>query len=97
MLLILAMLPLIGFCLISAAAMVGESEGWMMAASLVCNSSYWFVWYLLARISSLRESWRGPVAVWNSTVLTVLSAELGSIALIVGLATFFQSRKRNFI
>ena len=34
MLLILAMLPLIGFCLISAAALVGESEGWLMAASI---------------------------------------------------------------
>jgi hypothetical protein len=97
MLVILAMLPLIGFCLISAAAMIGESEGWMMAASLVCNSSYWFVWYLLARIPSLRANWGGPVAVWNSAVLTVLSAELGSIALIVGLVIFVQSRKRNFI
>jgi ABC-2 type transport system permease protein len=97
MLLILAMLPLIVFCFISATALVGESEGWLMAASILCNSSYWFVWYLLARIPSLRANWTGPVAVWNAAAIIVLSAELGSIAFIVALAFFFQSRKRNFI
>jgi hypothetical protein len=97
MLLILAMLPLIAFCLISAAALVGESEGWLMGASIVCNSSYWFAWYLLARTPSLTANWTRPVAVWNAAVFMVLSAELGSIALIVGLALFFQSRKRDFI
>lgn len=97
MLLILAMLPLIVFCLISAAVMVGESEGWLIAVSIVCNSSYWFVWYLLARIPSLRANWTGPVAVWSPAALIVLSVELGSIASIVGLAFFLQSRKRDFI
>ncbi len=97
MLLILAMLPLIGFCLISAAALVGESEGWLMAASILCNSSYWLVWYFLARIPSLTANWTGPVAVWNSAALTVLSMELGLIASIVGIALFLQSRKRDFI
>ena len=97
MLLILAMLPLIGFCLISATALVGESEGWLMAASILCNSSYWFVWYLLARIPSLTADWTGPVAVWNPATVIVLSAEVGSIAFIVGVTFFFQSRKRNFI
>jgi ABC-2 type transport system permease protein len=97
MLLMLAMLPLIGFFLISATALVGESEGWLMAASILCNSSYWFVWYLLARIPSLTANWTGPVAVWNSAAVIVLSAEVGSIAFIVGVTFFFQSRKRNFI
>jgi hypothetical protein len=97
MLLILAMLPLIGFFVISAAALVGESEGWLMAASLICNSSYWFVWYLLARVPALTANWNGPVAVWNGAAFMVLFAELGSIAVIVSIALFFQSRKRDFI
>lgn len=96
-LLILAMLPLVAFCLISAAALVGESEGWLIGVSILCNSSYWFVWYLLARTPSLSANWAGPVAVWNTAAITVLSVELGSIAFIVGLTFFFQSRKRNFI
>jgi hypothetical protein len=91
------MLPLVAFCLISAAALVGESEGWLIGVSILCNSSYWFVWYLLARTPSLSANWAGPVAVWNTAAITVLSVELGSIAFIVGLTFFFQSRKRNFI
>jgi hypothetical protein len=91
------MLPLIGFSLISAAALVGESEGWLMAASILCNSSYWLVWYLISRIPSLTADWTRPVAVWNSAALTVLSVELGSIVSIAALAFFLQSRKRNFI
>ena len=97
MLFIVAMLPFIGFCLISAAALVGESEGWLMAASLVCNSSYWFGWYLLARIPSLTAHWRGPVAIWNPTARAVLSAELGVIVFTLALTLFLQSRKRDFI
>jgi hypothetical protein len=37
------------------------------------------------------------VAVWNPATVIVLSAEVGSIAFIVGVTFFFQSRKRNFI
>ena len=97
MLFIVAMLPFIGFCLISTAALVGESEGWLFAASLLCNSSYWFGWYLLARIPSLTTHWRGPVAIWNPTARAVLSAELGVIVLTLALTLFLQSRKRDFI
>jgi hypothetical protein len=97
MLLILALLPLIAFCVISAAALVGESEGWMMAASLLCNTSYWFVWFLLARIPHLTAGWNGPVAVWSPAALMVISGELGTIIFIAAVTFFFQSRKRNFI
>jgi ABC-2 type transport system permease protein len=94
---ILSMLPMIGFCLISASVLVGESEGWLMISSLLCNSSYWFFWYLLARIPSLKAHWGGPVAVWDPAAITVLSTEIALCVLIVGVAFFFQSRKRNFI
>jgi ABC-type Na+ efflux pump permease subunit len=97
MLLILAMLPLIGFCIISSTALIGESEGWLIAASVACNSSYWFAWYLLARMPSLTANWNRPVAVWNAPAVTVLCAELGSIVFIFALTFFFQSRKRDFI
>jgi ABC-2 type transport system permease protein len=97
MLLILAMLPLIVFCLISATVLVAESEGWLIAVSIVCNSSYWFVWYLLARTPSLTANWSAPAVVWNPAAFIVLSAEIALIAFIVVVAFFFQSRKRNFI
>jgi ABC-2 type transport system permease protein len=96
MLLILSMLPVLGFCITSSAALVGESEGALIAASLVCNSSYWFVWYLLSRIPGLTNNWKGPSAVWSPTARMVLSSEFGVIALILTLTLFLQSRKRDF-
>lgn len=97
MLVIVTMLPLIGFCIISSTALVGESEGWLIAASIACNSSYWFGWYLLVRIPSLAASWDGPVAVWSPRAILVLAAEAGSIVLILAVTLFIQSRKRDFI
>ncbi len=95
--LILAMLPLIGFCLVSSTTLVGESEGWLVGVSIVCNSSYWLGWFLLAQIPSLTINWKGPVAVWNATEIIVLCSELGAIAVTVGVTLFLQSRKRDFI
>jgi hypothetical protein len=97
MLVILAMLPVIGFCIISSVTLVGESEGWMIGANLVCNCSYWFVWYLLARIPSLTDNWKGSAPVWNSAARMVLGSEFGVIAAILALTLFLQSRKRDFI
>jgi ABC-2 type transport system permease protein len=97
MIFILAMLPVVGFCLILGTVLVGESEGWGIAATVVCNSSYGVTWYLFSRVPSLTANWTGHVAVWNSTVLRVLSAEFGLIALFVGLTFFLQSRKRDFV
>jgi ABC-2 type transport system permease protein len=93
----LAMLPLIGFCLISASALVGESEGWLIAVSIVCNSSYWLGWYSLARSPSLTVSWKGSVAIWSSTAQMVFAGELALIVLILVLTLILQSRKRDFI
>lgn len=97
MVFILALMPVIGFCVISGMALVGESEGWGIAATVVCNSSYGVVWYLFTRVPSLTADWTGHVAVWNSTVLRILSSEVGLIVLVVGLTFFFQSRKRDFV
>lgn len=97
MLLILAMLPVVAFCLSSAAALISESEGWLIAVTIVFNSSYWFVWYLLARIPTITDSWKGPVAVWSPAARMVLSSELGIIVVILALTLFIQSRKRDFI
>ncbi|MGA8594175.1 MAG: ABC-2 transporter permease [Bryobacteraceae bacterium] len=96
-LLILAILPFLGFCLILAAALVSETEGWVVATSVVCNSSYWFVWYLISSIPSLAATWKSAVAVWNPAAVTVLCAELGLIALIAAVTFYLQSRKRDFV
>lgn len=96
-LLILALLPVVGFSLILGTALVGESEGWAIAATIVCNSSYGIAWYLVSRTPSLTSHWTGSVAVWNTTVLRVLFAEFGIIASALAVTFFLQSRKRDFV
>jgi ABC-2 type transport system permease protein len=97
MLLILATLPLIGFSLILAVALVSESEGWAIAATVVCNSSYGITWYLMSRVPSLTANWTGRVAIFSPPVLRVLAVEVGIIVLLGALTFFLQSRKRDFI
>lgn len=96
--LILAVLPFIGFCLITVASLVGESEGWGAAAVAVVNSSYWLAWYfLVSHAPTLTRNWASPVAVWSPSALNILGAEFSLVVLILGLTLFLQSRKRDFI
>lgn len=96
--LILANLPFIGFCLITGTALVGESEGLGNAAVAVVNSSYWLAWYLLvSQVPSLSRNWGGPVAVWNPAALRILGVEFAIIVVILAATLYLQSRKRNFI
>ena len=93
--LILAAIVFVGFCLIACAASV--SEGWAIALTVVCNSSYWLVWYGLMQLPAVTTGLKSPVVMWNSTVLTILGGEFGLIALVLGLTFFLQSRKRDFV
>jgi hypothetical protein len=95
--LILCLLPLVGFSVITGCALVGESEGWAIAGTVVCNSSYGLVWYLFSRVPSIIDNVKSPVAVWNQTALLLVSGELLSILLIFGVTFYLQSRKRDFI
>lgn len=96
--LILANLPFIGFCLIAGTALVGESEVLGNAAVAIVNSSYWLAWYLLvSQVPSLSRNWAGPAAVWNPAVLKILGAEFAIILVTLAATLYLQSRKRNFI
>jgi ABC-2 type transport system permease protein len=96
-LLILALLPFVAFSLITGAALIGETEGWGIAANVFCSSSYGLVWYFIARVPELMVPAQGHSPVWNSTVLTVLASEGAVVLLILGVTFFLQSRKRDFV
>lgn len=94
---ILALLPLLGFCLISSTAVISESEPWSIAGTIVCNSSYGLVWYLLARVPAISSHWSSHTPVWNSAVVLLVAGELIVIVLLIATTFFVQSRKRDFI
>ena len=97
MTLILCGLPFVGMCIMIAAALVGESEGWGIAANVFCQSSYGLAWYFINRIPALHDNASRPKPVWNSTALNILGGEFVLILVILALTYFLQSRKRDFV
>jgi ABC-2 type transport system permease protein len=97
LMLILALLPFVGFGIITAAALMGESEGWGIAANVAVQSSYGLTYYFLTRIPAVMKSNTSPVVVWNPTTLKIVGTELALIPLLLGITYFVQSRKRDFI
>jgi hypothetical protein len=93
----LASLILVGFCVITGVSIISESEGPMVAAMVAANSSYGFGWYLMIRNPIIREGMKSPVIVWNKEILTVLGIEFAVIVLVLGLTFLLQSRKRDFV
>src|SRR5262249_15633460 len=78
--LIVLTFPLIGFCIITAMTLVGETEGWNLVANIVCNSSYGLVWYFITRTPSLMHDLTSKVPVWNRATVTFLISEFALIA-----------------
>ena len=97
MTLILCGLPFVGMCIMIAAALVGESEGWAIAANVFCQSSYGLTWYFLDRIPVLHNNASKPKPVWDPLTLNILGGELVLILVILALTYFLQSRKRDFV
>jgi ABC-2 type transport system permease protein len=97
LMLILFVLPLVGFCVVAGAALVSESEGWTTAAIVVCNTSYSIGWYLIIRNPAINGNLKSPVPIWNSPVLMILGGEIAAIVLILGFTIYMQSRKREFV
>lgn len=94
---ILLLLPFLGCCIVTGVTLVGETEGWYIAANVVCNSSYGLAWYFIVSTPALARDLFSKVAVWSPTVLTVLAVEFALIVLTLALTFYLQSRKRDFI
>jgi hypothetical protein len=95
--LILFGLPLVGFCVIAGAALVSESEGWTIAATIACNSSYGLIYYFIVRDPAINGNFNSRAPVWSPAVLMILAAEILAAGLIMGLTFYLQSRKRDFV
>jgi hypothetical protein len=95
--LILVTAPLVGFCAMIAVALVGESEGWVMAATVTVNVGYSFCWPVILSNAELRGGIGSPTPIWNPTILTVLGSEFAAIAVILAITFYLQARKKDFV
>ncbi len=84
-------------CMIAAAGIISESQGWtitiLMIGNLVLNGYGYFV----AHIPSIGNGMFGPKLRWSSTASALVAAEIAAISLILGGTFFLQSRKKDFL
>ena len=97
MLLVLSNFTFIGFVIISGVALVVESEGWSIAATVATNSCYGFTWLYWVRDPALRATMGSPVVVWNPQIVTIFVGQLALITSILAITLYLQSRKRDFV
>jgi hypothetical protein len=87
----------VGFCVVAGAALITDSEGWTIAATIVCNSSYGLIYYFIVRDPAINGTFKSPVPVWSAAVLLILAGEILAAVLILGVTFYLQSRKREFV
>src|SRR5262245_8147207 len=76
---VLATLTFVGFCVIAGVALVSESEGGTIAATVATNSLYGFGWYLLIRNRAIQASIKNQAAVWQEPLITIFLVEIAAI------------------
>lgn len=87
----------LAYTVILSASLVAETIGIGIAAIVGANIiTQMFLWWV-ASLEGIRSTINGSQAVWNSTALTVLIAEIVLIGLLITLTYVMQARKKDFI
>jgi len=84
-------------CLIFAAALISESQGWTVAAIIVGNLALNGFGYYVGHIQSIAKGMDGSSLQWTPAASFLLLAEFSTIALLLSLTFFVQSRKKSFL
>lgn len=97
MMLILLLMPFVGFSVLTAVSLVAESEGASIAANVAVQSSWWLAWFFVSQIPGLMEHVKEPRAVWNRPVFEVIGVEVALTVAVLSLGLYLQSRKHDFV
>ncbi len=85
------------FVITLSVAMITESEAWTVVTMTILNISISIFLNLIGSIEAVGSHMGGPVAVWNSTAILIVSIELLVIALAIVTTLALQARKKDFI
>ncbi|HXU33139.1 MAG TPA: ABC transporter permease [Thermoanaerobaculia bacterium] len=83
--------------LILAVALISESQSWTIGAIVFGNLFFQGFLYYVSHIPSIGQTMNGPRIVWSPAAVNLLVGEIVSIALMVGLTFWLQSRKTDFL
>jgi hypothetical protein len=88
---------LASYTLVLSMAIITESLGWTIVTMGVTNLFLQFFLYWVSHIPNIAAAMKGHGAVWDSTVISLLAAEIGIAVVAIWLAFAFQARKRDFL
>lgn len=88
---------LANFCILVALMLVTGHEAWAVAGILITNLTVPVFMSVVTGLPGVAEHIQGPVVVWSPTFLTILGIEAAVCVLVLGLAFYVQSRKKDFI
>jgi ABC-2 type transport system permease protein len=97
LMLLAAFAPFVTFALVVAVAIVTESQAGSVAAHIATNVGHGVAWFFIQRTPGFWQDLRSPVAIWNPTMVSILTIEIVTIVVALTLRFYLQSRKTDFI
>jgi ABC-2 type transport system permease protein len=88
---------LVSTCLITVVSVTSESQGWTTASAQVGALSLNLIGWSIVRLPGIGGTMGAATMQWSRTATVLLVAELALIVLMLAIAFFVQSRKRDFI
>jgi ABC-2 type transport system permease protein len=88
---------LVNYFITWAVGMAIESEGAIIFVMVFLNCLTSPVMYVLGKTPALMNNIQGKEALWNSTSIGILAAEIALALLVLAIAFFIQSRKKTFL
>jgi ABC-2 type transport system permease protein len=85
------------YCLILAVALISESQGWTIGATVFGELALQGVMYYVSHEPTIAATMKGNRIVWSPPALHLLLGEVATILLLLGLTFWFQSRKTDFL
>jgi ABC-2 type transport system permease protein len=88
---------LMSTCLIAAVSVTTESHGWTIGVAQIGGLALNAVGFSIVRLPGIGQTMSSHTIQWSRTSILLLLIEFGAIALMIAIAFFVQSRKRDFI
>lgn len=85
------------YCFVLATALVSESQGWTIGATLVGNLFFQAFLSYVSQIPAIQATMNVDTIAWNQTSILFLLGEALAIVLLLGGTYVFQARKSDFI
>ncbi len=83
--------------LILSVALVSESQNWTIGAIVFGNLFFQGFLYYVSHLPTIAAAMEAPRIVWSPAAVTLLVAEIATLAVMVGLTYWLQSRKTDFL